>query len=463
MKKISSFYKVFITIAFPIMIQYFITSTLNFMDSVMIGTLGEEAVTALGICNQYFFLFNLIVMGIYSGCNVLIAQFWGKYDISNIKRVLGISLVLGVITSIIFLIFGRFFSTEIISIFNRSDMVISLGKDYLELVCISYVFMAVSAAYGIGSRGVQRAFMPMLCSAFALILNIFFNYVFIFGHFHMPAMGVRGAALATLIARICEMILILALIYGRKDILRASYKEMLALDKSFFQNIITAIMPVIVNELCWGLGFLIYSIIYGNMGTKPMAAVQICITVQNMFLIILFAVSNAACVMIGNEVGRDKLENVHDYSAKFIKIALMISLVMAVGLVLSSKFILSFYTVSYEVYMNTWYMLIITAIILPVRFLNVLLIVGILRGGGDASYVLKVELATMWLIGVPICAVGALLLKLDVYQVFLLVTLEEITKCLISVKRFKSGKWIKNMTHNMNVRCNSTCANKTTA
>lgn len=463
MKKFSSFYKVFFTIAFPIMIQYFITSTLNLMDSVMIGTLGEEAVAALGICNQYFFLFNLIVMGIYSGCNVLISQFWGKQDIVNIKKVLGISLVLGIITSMVFLIIGRVYSTEIISIFNRNDTVMSLGKSYLELVCISYIFMTVSFAYGIGSRGVQRAFVPMLCSAFALVLNIFFNYVFIFGHFHMPAMGVRGAALATLIARIFEMLLILTLIYRRKNILSASCREMLAFDKSFFKNTMTAIMPVIVNELCWGVGFLIYSVIYGNMGTKPMAAVQICNTIQSIFLILIFAVSNAACVMIGNEVGRDNLENVHDYSAKLIKIALLISLAMSVSLILSSKFILSFYTVSSEVYSNAWYMLIITALILPGRFLNVLLIVGILRGGGDASYVLKIELATMWLIGVPLCAWGALLLKLDVYQVFLLVTLEEIIKCIISVKRFKSNKWIKNMTCGINVRCNSTCVNKTTA
>lgn len=449
MKK-SSFYNTLLKIAFPIMIQYFITSSINLMDSFMIGKLGEESVAALGIANQYFFLFNIIVMGIFSGCNVLISQFWGKKDIVNIRKVLGISLVLGLSVSIVFTFAARFFSVEIISIFNKDKMVMNLGKSYLSVVSISYIFIAVSLAFGIGSRGVQKAFLPMLCSSFALIVNIFFNYVLIFGKFNMPAMGVRGAAVATLIARICEMTLILILIYKRKHVLNASVKEMLEFDNGFFKDTMKVAVPVVVNEICWGLGMVIYSIIYGNMGTKAIAAVQICMTIQNMFFIILFAVSNAACVMVGNEVGKDDFEKAKDYSKKLIKICSILSLVMALALSLSSRSILSIYNVSHEVYDNALFMLLITAFILPVRFMNVLLIVGILRGGGDTSYILKIELGTMWLIGVPLCLIGAFFMKIPVYQVYFLVTLEEVVKCLISIKRYKSQKWIKNLVGSIN-------------
>jgi putative MATE family efflux protein len=421
------------------------------MDSFMIGRLGEEAVAALGISNQYFFLFNIIIMGIYSGCNVLISQFWGKKNTSNIRKVLGISLALGLSISLIFTFTGRFFSTEIISIFNRDDIVIKLGKSYLMIVCISYIFTSVSLAFGIGSRGVQKTFLPMLCSLFALLLNIFFNYTLIFGKFNMPAMGVKGAAIATLIARAAEMVLILLLIYKREHILNASLGEMLAFDKKFFNNTMNVAVPVVINELCWGLGAVMYSIIYGNMGTRAIAAVQICMTVQNMFFIVLFAVSNAACVMIGNEIGKDDFEKAKVYSKKLIRICFILSIVIALALILSSKSILTIYKVSNEVYHNALFMLLITALILPVRFMNVLLIVGILRGGGDTSYVLKIELGTMWLIGVPLCAIGAFFMDIPVYQVYLLVTLEEVVKCVISIRRYKSEKWMKNLVENMNV------------
>lgn len=447
----SPFYKNLFRIGFPIMIQYFITSSLNLMDSFMIGRLGEEAVAGLGIANQYFFLFNIIVMGIYSGCNVLISQFWGKKDKTNIRKVLGISLVLGVTVSIIFTFFATFFGEGVIRIFNKNNEVIYLGKSYLQLVALSYVFMAIAYAFGIGSRGVQQAFLPMLCSGIALILNVFFNYIFIFGKFGMPAMGVRGAALATLIARVFEMCLIIFLIYGRKHVLKASFSEMLDFDSKFFKDLMTVTVPVVMNELCWGFGMVIYSVIYGNMGTKAIAAVQICMTVQNMFFIILFAISNAACVMVGNEVGRDDFEKAKLYAKQLFKICLWVSLVISLALAASSKLILSFYNISYEVYYSALYMLWITALVLPIRFVNILLIVGILRGGGDTSYVLKIELATMWLVGVPICLIGAFLLNIEVHYVYFLVTIEEVVKCIFAVKRYKSRKWMRNLIENMKI------------
>lgn len=449
MKK-CSFYKSLFIIIFPIMIQYFITSSLNLMDNFMIGSLGEEAVAALGISNQYFFVFNLIIMGIYSGCNVIISQFWGKQDTDSVKKVLGLSLVLGVLVSVIFTFFAKGFGGEIIGLFDRNHVVVKLGKSYLDLVCMSYIFMAISSAFGIGSRGVQRTFLPMACSGIALILNVFFNYVFIFGNFNMPAMGVRGAALATLISRICEMLLILILIYGNKHVLSASFKELLSFNTKFFKDTMKVTVPVVINELCWGCGMVIYSIIYGHMGTKAIAAVQICMTIQNMFLIVLFAISSGACVIIGNEVGKNDFEKAKLYAQKLMKLCFLLSLVMGIALVFSSKYILNLYNISYEVYKYTLYMLYITAAILPIRFINCLLIVGILRGGGDTSYVLKIELATMWLIGVPLCMLGAFIIKANVYQVFLLVTFEEIIKCILSIKRYKSNKWMKNIVESMN-------------
>lgn len=443
------FYKTIYKIAFPVMIQYFIISSLNFMDSFMIGRLGEEAVAGLGIANQYFLLFNLILMGVYSGCNVLISQFFGKKDFKNIKKVLGISLIIGIILAVIFTLVAKIATFEIIKIFNQDPMVLKLGAKYLKIVSLSYLFMAISFAFGIGSRGVRQAFLPMICSVVALFINVFFNYGLIFGNLGMPQLGVSGAAYATLIARIIEMICILALVYLKGSILKSSKKELFDFDKSFFDEVMKVTIPVVINELCWGFGMIIYSVIYGNMSTKAIASVQICMTIQNMFLIILFGISNAACVVIGNEIGNEDLKKAKLYAKKFIRLCIIVSIVIAICLAFSSKYILSIYEVSKEVYMSTFYMLITTAFIFPIRFLNVLLIVGILRGGGDTSYALKIELFTMWLIGVPICYLGAFYLNLKVEEVFLIVTLEEIIKMVLSLRRYKSKKWIRNLVSNV--------------
>lgn len=443
--KRKAFYKELFIIAVPIMIQYLITSSINLIDTLMIGALGEKEIASIGIANQYYFLFSLILIGVYSGCNVLIAQFWGKKDTENIKRVLGISLIIGIALSIIFIFGGLFFNKEIIFIFNKNNDVIDIGSKYLLLVCISYIFIAISQGFGIASRGIGKTVTPMVASAIALGFNILFNYVLIFGHMGFPALGVIGAAIATNIARAVEMVLIVFYIYYKKGVLAAKIDELLDLSVAFTKKVVKSINPVVVNELCWGSGVIVYSIVYGNLGTEAMASVQISNTIQNIFMVILFGIANAACVMIGNRVGEEDIEGSKEYSKILIKLSLIISIIIAFALALSSKKILSYYNISKYVYDSTLIMLMITAVIFPARFINVLLIIGILRGGGDIKYALRIELLTMWIVGVPMSIIGAYILKLPVYYVFALVTLEEITKCVFSIKRYRSGKWIRNI------------------
>lgn len=446
MSNSKSFYKLLFKVAFPIMIQYLITSSVNMMDSFMIGKLGEEAVAALGISNQYFFMFNLLIMGICSGCNVLISQYYGKSEIKNIKKVLGVSLFLSIGVSAIFIVGAMLCSTQIIQVFNNSLDVIKLGKEYLVIVSISYIFTAISLCFGIGSRGVQQTVLPMVCSTVAFVINVVFNYGLIFGNLGMPALGIKGAAIATLLARVVEMVLIIGLIYLNDHVLKSTIKELKSFNREFYNKVMSITIPVIINEMCWGVGTLIYNIIYGNMGTKAMAAVQISMSIQGIFLILLFAIANGACAIVGTEVGRGDYEKTHYYSKKLLQTTLILSVFIGVVLVGASKYLLDIYNVSAVVRQSAFYMIVITAFALPTRFIGGILIIGILRGGGDTKYVLKAELLTMWLIGVPLCIIGALILKLKVYEVYTLVILEEVIKCAVTYKRYRSRKWIKSVT-----------------
>lgn len=441
MKK--QFYKKLLFIALPIMIQYFITSSLNLVDSLMIGSLGEDAIAALGISNQYFFLFNLILLGTYAGIGVLISQFWGQKDYKSIKKSLGIGLLIGTAISIVFLFGAQIFTDAIVKLFNKDVNVLNLSKQYLKIVSFSYPIMGISMAFGMSSRSVGKAVMPMVCSGFSIFVNIFFNYGFIFGNLNMPKLGVSGAAIATLIARIIEMILILMFVYIFENPLKSKFKELKDFDSKFFNEAMKTVVPVIINELCWGLGMVIYSMIYGNTGKEALASVQICMTIQNIFMVVLFGVANAASVVTGHSVGAKDFNLCKLQAKEFIKLSFMLGVFMAIMLFLSSSTILTYYKISSKVHNSALMILYMSAIILPFRFINVLLIVGILRGAGDASNALKIELFTMWFIGVPACFIGAFVLHLSVEYVYALVMLEEVGKFIASMIRYKSNKWIK--------------------
>ncbi|AJD31658.1 MATE family efflux transporter [Clostridium sporogenes] len=440
------FYSKLFKIALPVVIQNFIASSLNMVDTMMIGKVGEAEIAAVGIANQYFLLFSLFIIGFASGCSIFISQFWGKKDKKNIKKILGMGLIISTIIAILFTAMALIMPDKIILFYNKDSNVVSLGSDYLVIVSISYIFTAITFNYGIGLRCIEKATVPMLISMVALLVNTILNYTLIFGHFGFEAMGVKGAAIATLIARIIESVVTIIYVYHRKTVLAATPKEMISVDKEFFTKSIKTIIPVVLNEVCWGLGMTVYSAVYGRIGTKAIASVQICTTVQNLFMVISFGLANASTVMIGHEIGASKEENGKLYAKRFAILGVIAGLILGIIIALSANAILSIFSVSEEVIQDSLKILYITALVMVVRVFNITLIVGILRGGGDAKTPLLIEAFTMWCIGVPLALLGAFVLKLPVYWVVALSTAEELSKFVIGLKRLKSNKWIRNVT-----------------
>jgi putative MATE family efflux protein len=445
----SKFYRNLIKIALPIVIQNFIASSLNMVDTMMIGKVGEAEIAAVGIANQLFFLFVLITAGVCSGGGVLIAQFWGKKDTKNIRRVLGIGITTCVIIALMFTVSALLFPRSIMAIFNKDLKVIELGAKYLRIVCFSYIFTAINFNYAFSSRCIERTVMPMVVSAIALGCNTFLNYVFIFGNFGAPNMGVEGAALATLIARVIETVLLVGYIYGTNGVLAAKISEMIDLNRVFINRVFKTSLPVILNEACWGLAAVVYSAIYGRIGTQAIASIQICSTIQNLFMVIIFGMASSAAVMIGNKVGAGEEDTAKVYGKRFCLLGVIIGTILAISLAAAATFILSFFNVSEKVVHDSLMILYIVSGILVVRVLDILLIVGILRGGGDVKFSFLIETFTMWCIGVPLALIGAFVLKLPVYYVVALVTMEEIVKLILSLWRFLSNKWVRNIVHNM--------------
>ena len=433
-------------IALPIMIQNLITSSLNMADTIMVGKLGEVEIAAVGIANQYFFFFSMILFGLCGGCSVFISQYWGKKDFTNIKRMLGLGLVSVLLVSIIFMAVGFINPGKIISLFNKDSTVIDLGGKYLFIVLFSYIFTAVTFIYSYSLRSIGNTVAPLIVNIAALLCNVFFNYVLIFGKFGAPALGVEGAAIATLIARVVEAIILVFLIYKDNGVFAANLTELKDINTIFFRKSFKIILPVLLNDVFWAMASLIYSVVYGRMGTGATAAVQICNTVSNMFMVVTFGMASASAIMVGNSIGEGKEDQTIDYAKKFMVISLFLSIILGVILALTSPLILDLFNVSNEVKSSTLIMLYIVSFIFIVRFLGMVIIVGILRGAGDAKSALIIEGSTMWFIGVPLTIMGAFLFKLPVHLVYALAIIEEVAKFILGLMRLKSRKWINNIT-----------------
>jgi putative MATE family efflux protein len=438
-----------LSLALPITVQNLISSSLNMVDTIMIGSLGEVEIAAVGLANQFFFLYSLIIFGINSGCAIYIAQFWGKKDEKNIRRVLGLCISAGVITSIFFTLSALLAPGLIMNFFTKDIQVIALGKDYLTRVSFSYVLTSISFAYVFASRSIGQPKIPMLTSATALICNTFLNYLLIFGKFGFPQLGVKGAAIATLISRLLELLLIVTIIYKQKGVLAAKFHELLDLNRVFIFNILKTIYPVVLNEFFWSLGMTMYSVAYARISTNAVASVQISNTVQNIFMVTAFGLANSCAIMIGNEIGRKKEENAMILGKRFIKTSFSIGIFLGIIVYLFSGFIVSLFNVDDSVIQNTTTILKLFSFIIPVKMLTALFIVGILRSGGDTKFSLILEIGSVWGVGVPLAFLGAIVLKLPIYIVVGLVYIEEIVKLSLALPRFKSKKWIRNLVNNL--------------
>lgn len=445
-----TFYRTMFKLAIPITLQNLILSSLNLVDTIMIGKLGERAIASVGLANQYFFLLNLLLFGISSGASIFTAQYWGNRDIKNIRRVLGICLITGCIASFLFTIGGLLFPNQILSIFSKDMDVVLLGSKYLRIIVFSYVITAISFAYSFVLRSTGEVKTPMVVSIIALGTNTVFNYLLIYGKFGFPRLEVEGAAIATVMARVLEMVLILYVVYKNNNVIAAKVSEMMDLSSSFIKNFFKVTTPVILNESIWALGVTLYAVVYARMGTSVIASTNISGTIEKIAWVIFMGLGNACAVMIGNKIGERDEENAFNYAKRFIILGPSLAVLAGFLVFLSSKWILSPYNVSAEVYEFSYKNLIVFAVFLWAKTFNYFSIVGILRSGGDTKFCLVIDTCGVWLVGVPLAFLGGLVWKLPIYWVLVLVYMEEVFKLILGLPRILSKKWINNLTSEVN-------------
>lgn len=434
-----------IRITVPIAMQGFLNTALNFADTLMIGKLGETTIAAVGLANKVFFVFTLLIFGIVSGSGILTAQYWGKREIANIRKVLGISLILVLGGSLLFLIPAMLRPELIMRIFTTSSETIRIGAIYLAIIAISYPFTAITNAYISLLRGINEVKAPVIISTIAIFVNIILNYILIFGKLGFPVLGVAGAAIATVIARIVECGALLFVVYWEKGPAAAKFRELLAFDKSFINKFFSTTLPVIANEFMWGLGVTMYSLVYGRMGDGAVAAITVTQTVEQIFIVIFMSISNGSAVILGNEMGAGHLEDADEHAKNLITIQVLLSFVAGLLAFFIRQPIIRLFSVTGEVEQFINFCFIVFILYLPFKMFNFINIVGILRSGGDTKACLFLDVSGVWFIGIPMAYLGGMVLHLPIYWVYAMVLTEEVYKFILGYIRYRKKKWLRNL------------------
>ncbi len=432
------------TVGLPIVIQYMLTASIGLIASVLAGSLGDRSVAALGIGNQLFFVYSLVVLGLFAGAGVLMAQLFGSRDLENIKRVIIISGVIGTVVGFIFLFLEKNYITQIARIFTKDNEVVGLVKQYMDAIIYSYLILPLFLALSTGFRATQRSAKPMQISLIAVGVNVLLSYGLIYGRLGMPALGLAGVGVATIYSRSLELLLIL--IAAHKSDLAIRWKDITTINPEITKLVLRTAGPVVVNELCWGLGMVIYNILYGYIGLEALTAIQMNAVLQNFFMTLVFGAAGATAIIVGNLTGAGDSEQAREASKTIIRLAIPISILTGLAMIGTAHLVLPLYSVSAITANNFLTIAFIAGIMMPVKFYAVLMITGVLRGGGDTIYTMYLELSTMWLVGVPIAFVAVMFLHLPVYMAFGLVFIEDMLKCILTYERYRGGKWITNLT-----------------
>lgn len=441
----TDFFRAMLALAVPIAFQQLITAGLNMIDVVMVGQLGEASVAALGLANQIFFLLILFIFGVTSGMSIFTAQFWGRGDVESIRKVLGICLVVAVSVAAFFSAAAVFIPETLISFYSEDPEVIRLGSDYLRIVGMSYVLMAVSFSYISILRSITEVKLTVVVSILALVLKTVIGYTLIFGHFGLPALGVRGAAIGTAVGWTFECVLLLILVYARKTPLAANPVTFFKFDRAFLVNVLRTSMPAALNEVIWSFGITTYNAVYARIGTDAIAAININATIEELMFVLFIGLGNACSVMVGNKIGEGEKDTAFEYSRRFTILAVGLSILGGVFVFLVRGYVAGLYQLSDSATTNLMNIMLVYALSAWLRVFNFMLFIGALRAGGDTRYAMFTELFSIWLIGVPSALIGGFVLRLPVYQVYALVLLEEIVKAAIILRRYLSRKWINDL------------------
>lgn len=443
------FYRVVLSLAIPMTIQNVLQLLLNMMDTVMLGRLGESSealISAANFANQPFFVYSLFLFGMVSGMSVLIAQYWGKGDTDAINSITGIAMTAAVAVGSLFTIVCYLFTPGVMGLFTDSDEVIGLGVKYLRIVLASYVIASVTSILCGVMRSTEQVGIALGSNTVGIFTNIALNYCLIFGKFGLPRMEIEGAALATLIAKIVEFLIVLVYVIFFDRRVRLSFARMFRIKRRMIGDFIKYSLPVIFNETMWGLGITLHSVIIGHIGDAAYAAYTVANIIEKIGLLSAIGFANATQIIIGKEIGAGRSENAYPYARTMLALSAALGVIMSGVVLLVRVPAVGLFDIADSTKTAAVNIIAVMSVIIFIKSFNTTAIVGVMRGGGDTRTAMIFDFMPMWLISIPLGAIAAHIIKLPVWWVYACLMSDEVIKSGFCLLYIRTKRWIKNVT-----------------
>ena len=438
----SKFMKSLCKIAVPVTLQSMLQASFSIVDQIMIGQLGETNISAVGLGSNFSLIFSVVIGAVGAVAGILIAQFMGAEDKKEAWCSFDVSLICGIMISALFLLAAGAFPLQILGLYTEDMSIINTGAVYFRIVAFSYIPMAVSNILSAWLRCREHATIPFLASFGAVAVNTGLNYLLIFGKFGFPRMEIKGAAIATLISQLFNLVFIVIgfVVCNRRD----GDKPVLSLrfKKITIRDYLVMIMPILVSEFLWSLGQNVESAVYGHLGTSNLAAYTLTGPIQGLIVGALSGLSAAAGVMVGKRLGRKEYDEAYAESKKIMYAGLAGSVVVASLLILLAGVYTGLYRVDNSVKELGKILLIVFALYAPVKVENMILSGGIIRSGGNTKIIMVIDIVGTWCIGIPLCLLAAYVFRWGIIGVYALLTTEEIFRLAVALVIFRKRKWM---------------------
>lgn len=437
------FYRDVVKIALPVAMQSVITTGVNLVDTIMLGSLGETALSASSLANQFITLFTFLRMGVSMGASVLTSRFWGSQDLFSLKKVITVTLRSGVLLALAFTAANVLFSRQIMSLYTQEQPVIDAGAEYLIWSTATFLLMGLSTVSTNIMRSVGLPHLPFIGAVSAFLINIGANWIFIFGKFGAPRMGVAGAAVGTVIARLVEFCIIVGYFLLADKHVCYRIKDLFSPCREMMGECLRISVPVMLSDGLLGVGENVLAIIMGHIGSQFVSANAITLVVQRISTIFITGISFSSCFIIGKTLGEGSVPRAQKQGNTFLLLGLAIGAAAGGIIFLISGPMVGFYDVEAGTKDIALQLMDALSLIVIFRSANSILTKGVLRGGGDTRFLVAADALTMWCFAIPLGALAGLVLHLPAFWVFLLLHIDQIIKAVWCVFRLKSGKWVK--------------------
>ncbi|MEG1427118.1 MAG: MATE family efflux transporter, partial [Oscillospiraceae bacterium] len=432
-------------LALPIVIQNLLSASVNSADVVMLNFVNQASISAVSLAAQYANILFMVFYGLGTGATMLCAQYYGKKDFRAIEIIEGIALRFSMLISLAFSILALTIPDQMMRIFTNDAELISLGASYLRILSVAYFCWGIIEIYLSVLRSIGRVSISTVLNVFAFSLNVFLNAVFIFGLFGAPKLGVVGVAIATSISRVLELVLCFIVSFRSPDV-KLKFSYMFLKNKLLFQDFIRLSLPALGNDIVWGVGFSMYSVIIGHMGTDAIAANSFVVVVRNFGTVFAFGLGSAGGILLGQKIGEGHLEDAKAASKKLILLTVIAGAIGGLIVLAAMPIVMNYAALTETGMYYLKYMLLINTYYVMGAAVNTTLIAGVFRSGGDSRFGFFCDIIDMWVYAVPLGFFAAFVLKLPVLWVYFLLCTDEFVKWPWVIHHYRKGKWLKNIT-----------------